>query len=96
MAEKDKNQIEKIAKQCARDYSILKNKGVDPSSVPPRQWIRAWMQTHYNIIKLSGYFFREIEKALSPKYTINEGFSNLGLSSKVKSKHNAIDSVDNL
>ena len=96
MVEKDKNQIEKIAKQCARDYSILKNKGVDPSSMPPRQWIRAWMQTHYNIIKLSGYFFREIEKALSPKYTINEGFSNLGLSSKVKSKYNAIDSVDNL
>ena len=31
MVEKDKIQIEKIAKQCAKDYSILKNKGVDVS-----------------------------------------------------------------
>ena len=96
MAEKDKIQIEKIAKQCAKDYSILKNKGVDASSVPPRQWIRAWMQTHYNIIKLSGYFYREVEKALDPRQTMNEGVSNLGLVSKAKSRFSKVDTIDNL
>lgn len=96
--EKDKNQVTKIARECARDYSLLKNSGVDQTAIPPRQWIRAWMQTHYNIIKLSGYFYRELAKALDAKSShanqdINEDMS-LGLSKKVDKKYSRKTSDD--
>lgn len=93
---KDQISIQEIAKECAKDYSLLKNHGVDKDACPPRQWIRAWMQTNYNIIKLSGYFYREFEKALSPKKLINENKTSLGLNKQAKKKFNDIDAIDNI
>ena len=94
MTEKDQISIPKIAKECAKDFSLIKNSGVDKTALPPRQWIRAWMQTHYNIIKLSGYFFREFKKALNSKSSINE--SNLGLNKHVQKKFDNIDDIVNI
>ena len=93
---KDQISIQEIAKECAKDYSLLKNHGVDKDACPPRQWIRAWMQTNYNIIKLSGYFYREFEKALNPKKLINENKTSLGLNKQAKKKFNDIDAIDNI
>jgi hypothetical protein len=96
MTQKDQISASKIAQKCAEDYSKLKNSGVDASGMPPRQWIRAWMQTKYNIIKLSGYFYREFTKALTTKSSLNEENMSLGLAKKARQKAEGKDAISSL
>ena len=93
--EKDQISIQEIAKECAKDYSMLKNHGIDKHNCPPRQWIRAWMQTNYSIIKLSGYFYREFETALVANNSMNESHA-LGLNKRAKKQHGETDAVENI
>ena len=66
---KKDTKIIKAIVQCILEYSMLKSGNISteiPSGVayqlPTRDFIRAWMQSHYNIIKLSGYFYRRFKK----------------------------------
>lgn len=72
---KDQEKIRKIAHECAKEYSALKNSGVSSGlQVPPRSWIRAWMQSNYHIIKLSGYFYRVFNEEIWHN-DLNESFT---------------------
>ena len=54
---KDRIDWSEIINKCQKDWASLTGK----EDMPARKFIRAWMQTHYNIIKLSGYFYRKFE-----------------------------------
>lgn len=55
-----------IIKKCADDYSKIKNSSLTSGiEIPPRDFIRAWMQTNYDIIKLSGYFYRKFNSIIN-------------------------------
>lgn len=71
----DNKEWSDIIVKCAEDYTKLKS--MDKVEIPPRDFIRAWMQINYSIFKLSGHFFRMFNAVLKKKYdegTISESF----------------------
>lgn len=66
-----KHEWDEIIQRCANDYRLLKSNGMGGDLVP-RNFIRAWMQTNYDIFKLSGYFYRMFNAIVSNDTGLNE------------------------
>lgn len=78
-----------IVIQCIQDYKTIKN--LEGIEIPPRNFIRAWMQTNYKIFKLSGHFYRMFNFVVNNHILNNE---NDGLTESFTKKIKGVDNSD--